>query len=123
MMKFCEVCNNLLQPRENREAMQLEYVCKSTICNYVDRGDNEGGLVFRNDIVKDTETNLRAILSDVNRDPTLQRSNDNTCTDCGGNECVIFLAEQNAKSTALQLISVCTDCGNKWFTRQDDADA
>ena len=119
MMKFCEVCNNLLQPRENREEKKLEYVCKSTICNYVDRGDSEEGLVYRNDIVKDTETNLRAILSDVNRDPTLQRSTDNTCLECGQTEAVTFLAEQNAKSTALQLISVCITCGHKWFSRQE----
>lgn len=112
----------MLQPRENRAEKKLEYVCKSQICNYVDRSDNDEGLVYRNDIVKDTETNLRAILSDVNRDPTLQRSTDNKCLECGEREAVIFLAEQNAKSTALQLISVCVNCGNKWFSRQEADD-
>jgi len=74
MMKFCEVCNNLLHPRENRELKKLEYICKSPVCNYVDSTAVDEGLVYRNDVVKDTATNLRAILSDVNRDPTLSRS-------------------------------------------------
>ena len=74
MMKFCEVCNNLLHPRENRELKKLEYVCKSSVCNYIDSSAVEEGLVYRNDVVKDTATNLRAILSDNNKDPTLTRS-------------------------------------------------
>jgi len=73
-MKFCEVCNNLLHPRENRELKKLEYVCKSSVCNYIDSSAVEEGLVYRNDVVKDTATNLRAILSDNNKDPTLTRS-------------------------------------------------
>jgi len=73
-MKFCEVCNNLLHPRENRELKKLEYVCKSSVCNYIDSSEVEEGLVYRNDVVKDTATNLRAILSDNNKDPTLTRS-------------------------------------------------
>ena len=116
-MKFCEVCNNMLQPRENREQKKLEYVCKSTVCNYVDKSDTAGGLVFRNDIVKDTATNLRSILSDVNKDPTLSRVFDEECAQCGQSEAVVFMAEQTAKSTALQLIHVCVACGNKWFAQ------
>jgi len=119
-MKFCEVCNNLLQPRENKEEKKLEYACKSTVCNFIDTSELVGGVVYRNDIIKDESTNLRSILSDVNRDPTLQRSTDNVCTECGHNEAVIFLAEQTAKSTALQLIHVCVECGHKWFAHTGD---
>jgi DNA-directed RNA polymerase II subunit RPB9 len=116
MMKFCNTCNNLLHPRENREKKQLEYVCKAMACNYVET-NVESNVVFRNDIVKDTETNLRAILRDNNQDPTLNRDNDEACPKCGYAESVIFLAEQTAKSTRLQLIHVCCsdDCGHKWF--------
>ena len=93
----------------------MEYVCKSRVCNYVDKSETAGGLVFRNDVVKDTATNLRAILSDVNKDPTLSRSSDEKCTQCGNDEAVVFMAEQTSKSTSLQLIHVCITCGHKWF--------
>ncbi len=120
MMKFCEVCNNLLQPRENRKEKKLEYVCKSSLCAYVDKSPSDQGLVYRNDVVKDTATNLRAILSDVNKDPTLTRSKDDECLECGYEEAVVFMAEQTAKSTSLQLIHVCINCGNKWFARRGE---
>jgi DNA-directed RNA polymerase II subunit RPB9 len=116
-MKFCQVCNNLLYPRENKRDRRLEFVCKSAPCTYVDNNEDEDTLVYRNDVSVDTATNLRAILSDVNKDPTLQRSTNMPCPECGHDESVIFLAEQNAKSTKLQLIHVCTnfDCNHKWF--------
>lgn len=116
-MKFCQVCNNLLYPRENKVTKKLEFVCKSSPCTFVDENEEGFSMVFRNDLVVDTATNLRAILSDVNKDATLQRSQTVPCPKCGHKESVIFLAEQNAKSTKLQLIHVCTnfDCNHKWF--------
>ena len=71
-MKFCQVCNNLLYPRENKRDRRLEFVCKSAPCTYVDNNEDEDTLVYRNDVSVDTATNLRAILSDVNKDPTLK---------------------------------------------------
>lgn len=116
-MKFCQVCNNLLYPRENKSTNKLEFVCKSSPCTFVDENEEGFSMVFRNDLVVDTATNLRAILSDVNKDATLQRSQTVPCPKCDHKESVIFLAEQNAKSTKLQLIHVCTnfDCNHKWF--------
>ena len=116
-MKFCQVCNNLLYPQENKKERRLVFVCKSAPCTYVDKNESDDTMVYRNDVSVDTATNLRAILSDVNKDPTLQRSTNMPCPVCGHEESVIFLAEQNAKSTKLQLIHVCTnfDCNHKWF--------
>jgi DNA-directed RNA polymerase II subunit RPB9 len=121
-MKFCKTCNNLLVPRENRELKKLEYVCKSHPCTYVER-DIEESLVFRNDILRDTATNLRSIPSDMNKDPTLNTSRgDQKCEKCGAEEAVQFLAEQNVRSTKLQLILVCVGCGHKFFKTAANAD-
>ena len=60
-------------------------------------------------------TRLEVINSDVNKDPTLQRSRVVDCAQCGHNEAVFFQAEQTAKSTALNLVYVCCECGYKWM--------
>lgn len=65
MMRFCQSCNNLLYPRENREAKRLEYVCRPP-CTYVDRNIVESK-VFVNELIKDSSTKLEVILSDVNK--------------------------------------------------------
>ena len=116
MMRFCAVCNNLLYPKENKFQRKLEYVCKSHPCTYSMK-DVQGSCVFRHEVVKDLSTRLETILSDVHKDPTLERTKEFTCANCGHKECVMFLAEQTPKSTALQLIYVCCNstCGYKWM--------
>lgn len=118
-MKFCAVCNNLLYPKENRATRKLEYICKSSPCVYVET-DIEGSCVFRNEIIKDQSTRLEVVLSDNNKDPTLNRSKKGeniTCAQCGCDEAVFFLADQTSKSDRLQLIFVCCNgaCGYKWM--------
>jgi DNA-directed RNA polymerase II subunit RPB9 len=88
MMRFCKECNNLLYPRESRERKKLEYACRPP-CTYVDR-NIEGSMVFINELIKDSSTRLEVILSDVNKDPTLQRTKDIQCVNCGHNEAVFF---------------------------------
>jgi DNA-directed RNA polymerase II subunit RPB9 len=78
----------LLYPRENRERRKLEYACRPP-CLYVDRNIEES-LVFVNELVKDSSTRLEVILSDVNKDPTLQRTRNIQCARCGHNEAVFF---------------------------------
>jgi DNA-directed RNA polymerase II subunit RPB9 len=118
-MRFCNVCNNLLYPRENKKDSTLEYMCKSSPCTYVLK-EVKGSCVFRNEIVKDMSTRLETVLSDVNKDPTMDRTKEFVCANCGHKECVMFLAEQTPKATALQLIYVCCNsaCGYKWIGQQ-----
>ena len=88
-MRFCQSCNNMLYPRENRTAKTLEYHCKPP-CTYVEKNiDNT--CVYVNHIIKDSSTRLDVIPSDVNKDPTLQRTKDVNCVSCGHNEAVFFL--------------------------------
>jgi len=115
-IRFCSDCNNILYPRENRAIRKLEYYCK--ICPFVDKQVTTS-CVFVNEIVKDVSTRLDVILSDVNKDPTLQRSKEVECASCGHQEAVFFQAEQHAKSTALNLIFVCCECGNKWMEQNE----
>ena len=65
MMRFCQSCNNLLYPRENRDTRKLEYACRAP-CTFVER-NIEGACVFRNELVKDSSTRLDVILSAVNK--------------------------------------------------------
>lgn len=64
-MRFCQSCNNLLYPRENREKKCLEYACRPP-CIYVER-NIEQSKVFMNELVKDSSTKLEVILSGVNK--------------------------------------------------------
>eukprot|EP01035_Chromulina_nebulosa_P021517 gene21517-27862_t len=113
MMRFCKSCNNMLYPRENRVNKTLEYSCRPP-CLYVER-NIDSSCVFINQLIRDSTTRLEVIPSDVNKDPTLQRTKDAYCAVCSHNEAVFFLAEQTSKSTALVLVYVCCKCGHKWM--------
>jgi len=92
----------------------LEYYCKQQDCSYTEK-NLPSSCVFVNEIVKDSSTRLEVILSDVNKDPTLQRSRDIVCANCSMSEAVLFQAEQTVKSTSLNLVFVCCSCGYKWM--------
>lgn len=55
MMKFCQLCNNLMYPRENRRmgVKELEYYCKQSDCSYTEPSPSSS-CVYVNDIVKDS---------------------------------------------------------------------
>ena len=115
-MKFCHECNNLLYPRENKITKVLEYGCR--MCAFIDTNPHDS-CVFTNELIKDSSTKLDVILSENNKDKTLQRRKTikcpNTTTNCTGTEAVFFLAEQTVKSKALSLVFVCNKCGFKWM--------
>jgi DNA-directed RNA polymerase subunit M/transcription elongation factor TFIIS len=51
-MRFCQSCNNMLVPRENRSKRALEYACKPP-CTYIEE-DVDSSCVFMNELVKDS---------------------------------------------------------------------
>jgi DNA-directed RNA polymerase subunit M/transcription elongation factor TFIIS len=53
MMRFCQICNNMLYPRENKKNKKLEYFCKQTDCGYVDK-NIVNSAVYVNELIKDT---------------------------------------------------------------------
>jgi len=111
-MRFCRECNNLLYPQENRANKTLEFVCR--LCPYRDLSFS-GSCVYEHSIIKDTSTRLENVLSDLNKDPTLQRSKTINCARCSHNEAVFFQADVTLKSTKLKLVFICVACGFKWM--------
>mmetsp|Transcript_22908 Transcript_22908/g.23560 ORF Transcript_22908/g.23560 Transcript_22908/m.23560 type:complete len:116 (-) Transcript_22908:69-416(-) len=110
-IRFCRSCNNMLYPKENISQHKLEFVCK--LCPYKEINVNTS-CVRVTELVKDQATSLDVIPSELNKDPTLQRSRDIVCAECSHQEAVFFQAEQTKKSTALKLIFICCGCGYKW---------
>lgn len=55
-MRFCERCNNLLYPRENRQERKLEYFCREDGCGFVMRHLDpvQDSCVFVNELIKDS---------------------------------------------------------------------
>ena len=45
-MQFCRECNNILYPREDKQAQQLIYVCRQ--CEF--REDTEDWCIYRNQL-------------------------------------------------------------------------
>lgn len=54
MMRFCQLCNNMLHPRENVAEKKLEYYCRQADCHYVER-NMQDRCVYANELVKDTQ--------------------------------------------------------------------
>ncbi len=53
MMRFCQICNNMLYPRENKKMKRLEYTCKQNECGYVEKVISDS-CVYINELVKDS---------------------------------------------------------------------
>ena len=74
------------------------FTCENKNCGATDYGPPEGhpSCVWRNELVKDTTTRLENVLSALNKDPTLQRSDTVECAKCMHNVAVFFQAEVTA---------------------------
>lgn len=104
----------MLYPRENRETKSLEFACN--LCSLRDTNVS-GSCVYEYNVLRDTSTRLENVLSDLNKDPTLQRSKEVECPNCSHYEAVFFQAEVTAKSTRLTVVYICVECGFKWMDK------
>ncbi|XP_065057270.1 DNA-directed RNA polymerase II subunit RPB9-like [Rhopilema esculentum] len=109
-IRFCQECNNMLYPKENKEDKILLYACRN--CDYQERATNS--CIYVNRVVHDVNE-LTQIIADVVADPTLPRTQEHTCPMCGHNEAVFFQS-QSSKADHMRLYYVCTatNCGHKW---------
>ncbi|XP_070377237.1 DNA-directed RNA polymerase II subunit RPB9 isoform X1 [Dermacentor albipictus] len=87
-IKFCQECNNMLYPKEDKENRVLLYACRN--CDYQQEADNN--CIYVNKITHEVDE-LTQIVSDVVHDPTLPRTEDHTCPKCGHREAVFFQAQ------------------------------
>mmetsp|Transcript_16671 Transcript_16671/g.25876 ORF Transcript_16671/g.25876 Transcript_16671/m.25876 type:complete len:155 (-) Transcript_16671:1219-1683(-) len=109
LMRFCPHDSSMLYPQEDKRTKTLKYACR--LCRYAETSSNP--LIYRNLIKKEVKNVLTTIPSAVSDDPTLARSHNANCENCGHHEAVFFQSD-SARTDTLALIFVCCNCGHKW---------
>mmetsp|Transcript_13485 Transcript_13485/g.20465 ORF Transcript_13485/g.20465 Transcript_13485/m.20465 type:complete len:154 (-) Transcript_13485:484-945(-) len=109
LMRFCPRDSSMLYPKENKATRSLHYACR--LCQYSEQSPNP--LIFRNIIKKEVKNVLHTVPSAVSDDPTLARSQNAACENCGHHEAVFFQSD-TGQSDSLALIFVCCNCDHKW---------
>ena len=71
-------------------------------------------MIFRNVMKKEVKNVLHTIPGAISDDPTLPRSQNVQCENCGMNEAVFFQSDAG-QSDSLALIFVCCHCQHRWF--------
>jgi DNA-directed RNA polymerase II subunit RPB9 len=111
LMRFCPHDSSMLYPKESKKRIKLLYACK--LCKYSEEASNN--LIFANKLKKEVKNVLQTVQSTLVDDPTLPRSHNVPCGNCGNEEAVFFQSDtSDARSDSLALIFVCCNCGNKW---------
>lgn len=110
LMRFCPHDSSMLYPHENKVNKTLEFACK--LCQYTEPSQGQL-LVYRNERKKEVTNLLHTVPSAISDDPTLARSSNAHCSNCGHNEAVFFQSDV-AQSDSLALIFVCCNCDHKW---------
>ncbi|KAL7870681.1 hypothetical protein SRHO_G00081780 [Serrasalmus rhombeus] len=109
-IRFCQECNNMLYPKEDKENRILLYACRN--CDYQQEADNS--CIYVNKITHEVDE-LTQIIADVSQDPTLPRTEDHPCPKCGHKEAVFFQSHSMKAEDAMRLYYVCTapHCGHR----------
>ena len=111
LMKFCPHDSSMLYPQEQKSTRTLRYSCR--LCRYSE--DARGALIYRNAIKKELGNVLSTVPTAVSDDPTLPRSQNASCMNCGHHEAVFFQSDtSDIRSDSLALIFVCCNCRHKW---------
>lgn len=116
-MRFCNECNSMLYPCENKETQILNFVCKN--CGYseaVDKNDESTNCVYRNEI-KLGQSITRIDPSIIN-DPTYSRTKNVKCPKCNFNEAIFFQDPNNTTDSGMKLIFVCCNIINGIYCGQ-----
>ena len=105
-VKFCPGCNNLLNPKETKDA--LTYVCRS--CSYGEKATNAAELVVHRRDVHHLQKEKLHVPADVIHDPTLSRTENFRCEHCPNSAAVFWQLPEAQQEDAMALIFVCTAC-------------
>ena len=110
-IKFCQECNNMLYPKEDKENKQVLYACRN--CDY--KGLARNNCIYINKIVTNINE-ITYIYTDGIGDPTMPRFNDHPCPVCHHREAVFFQAETSKAENEMKLYYVCTNvsCTHRW---------
>ncbi|CAF3374216.1 unnamed protein product [Rotaria sp. Silwood1] len=101
-IKFCQECNNMLYPKEDKDNKILLYACRR--CQHQQAADNP--CIYVNKITHEIDE-LTQIVTDVISDPTLPRTADHPCPKCRGNDAVFFQAQSARSEDRMTLYYVC----------------
>uniref|UniRef100_A0A8C1VXZ5 DNA-directed RNA polymerase II subunit RPB9-like zinc ribbon domain-containing protein n=1 Tax=Cyprinus carpio TaxID=7962 RepID=A0A8C1VXZ5_CYPCA len=96
-IRFCQECNNMLYPKEDKENRILLYACRN--CDYQQEADNS--CIYVNKITHEVDE-LTQIIADVAQDPTLPRTEDHPCPKCGHKEAVFFQSHSMKAEVMMQ---------------------
>jgi len=110
LMRFCPHDSSMLYPQEDKRNRNLQYACR--LCRYTE-GAPDQPLIYRYDLKKEVGNILHTVPSAVSDDPTLARSQNANCANCGNSEAVFFMSDAT-QSDSLALIFVCCNCDHKW---------
>ena len=107
-LRFCPDCQDLLYPKEDATRRVLTYCCRH--CQHVEDVPPTEWCVYRNEIVH-TSQDKTVILSDVTADPTLPRTKEVRCPECGGTDAVFF---SSSTEEGMNLFFQCLACKHRW---------
>ncbi|OQV16779.1 DNA-directed RNA polymerase II subunit RPB9 [Hypsibius exemplaris] len=110
-IRFCDECNNMLYPKEDKEARVLLYSCRN--CEFSKQADNS--CVYVNKILHKVDE-LTHIVADVVADPTLPRTDEHPCPKCQTRNAVFFQAQSRRGEEEMRLYYVCCEakCLHRW---------
>lgn len=110
-IRFCQECNNMLYPKEDKDNKILMYACRN--CDYKQEADSN--CIYVNKIMHEIDE-LTHIVPDVISDPTLPRTEDHACPKCAHREAVFFQAQTRRAEEEMRLYYVCTNqnCTHRW---------
>eukprot|EP00051_Salpingoeca_urceolata_P005123 m.70523 g.70523 ORF g.70523 m.70523 type:complete len:200 (+) comp14071_c1_seq1:232-831(+) len=111
-IKFCQECNNMLFPQEDKARKILLYTCRN--CDHTEEANDN--CVYVNRVTRDVDS-LTHVNKDVASDPTLPHSRGNMeieCPKCNYDDAVFFQAQSNREQSKMHLFFVCCSCGFKW---------
>eukprot|EP00591_Stephanopyxis_turris_P010028 CAMPEP_0195509938 /NCGR_PEP_ID=MMETSP0794_2-20130614/2723_1 /TAXON_ID=515487 /ORGANISM="Stephanopyxis turris, Strain CCMP 815" /LENGTH=173 /DNA_ID=CAMNT_0040637267 /DNA_START=208 /DNA_END=726 /DNA_ORIENTATION=+ len=111
LMRFCPHDSSMLYPMEDKRNRSLRHACR--LCSYSE--ESHTALIYRNLLKKEVGNVLHTVPSAVSDDPTLPRSYNTNCDNCGHNVAVFFQGDtSDIRSDSLALIFVCCSCDHKW---------
>eukprot|EP00698_Gefionella_okellyi_P011285 TRINITY_DN2970_c0_g1_i4.p4 TRINITY_DN2970_c0_g1~~TRINITY_DN2970_c0_g1_i4.p4 ORF type:complete len:103 (-),score=18.74 TRINITY_DN2970_c0_g1_i4:638-946(-) len=99
----------MLYPREDKENKVLMFSCRG--CDHTVAADE--ALVYRNEI-KHSASEMTQIITDLSEDPTMPRTNDVVCGNCGNREAIFFQQQVTDENESQSMHFLCTHCRHHW---------
>eukprot|EP01066_Platyproteum_vivax_P008178 Platyproteum_vivax@DN3374_c0_g1_i1.p1 len=122
-LKFCQECNNVLEPKEDEENLKLTFECKACkFTFYADPTDATENTIFRRNVRYEAKEAI-IVNPDVTQDATCGRDDTYVCPGCllppERNDVVFYQLPEKQSRDSMTLIYVCNNCLH-WEKRDKD---